>query len=58
MPDIEYTVLHGVSKKLKDLGDGTHAEVVASSESVSQALPERATLMETLADWEIGRAHV
>ena len=29
MPDIEYTVLHGVRKKLKDIGNGTYAEVTA-----------------------------
>ncbi len=51
MPDIEYTVLHGVSKKLKDMGDGTHAEVVASSETISQVLPERENPEDMAADW-------
>ena len=51
MPDIEYTVLHGVSKKLKDMGDGTHAEVVASSETISQALPKRENPEDVAADW-------
>ena len=51
MPDIEYTVLNGARKKLKDMGDGTHAEVVASSETISQALPDRETPQEIVADW-------
>jgi hypothetical protein len=29
MPDIIYTVLNGVNKTLRDLGDGTYAEVIA-----------------------------
>lgn len=29
MADLEFDVLSGVKKKLKDLGDGTHAEVVS-----------------------------
>ena len=31
MPDAIYPVLNGLSKRLKDMGDGTHAEVVAAS---------------------------
>lgn len=29
MADLEFPVLNGVMKKMVDLGDGTHAEVVA-----------------------------
>ena len=42
---------HGVTKRWKDMGDGTHAEVVASSETISQALPDRETPQEIVADW-------
>mgnify|MGYP000497033735 FL=1 len=51
MPDIEYTVLHGVSKKLKDMGDGTHAEVIASEGVVGQSIQDRETPQEIAADW-------
>ena len=33
MADVTYPAAGGVFKKLKDMGDGTHAEVVASSGS-------------------------
>ena len=42
---------HSVTKRWKDMGDGTHAEVVASPETISQALPERETPQEIVADW-------
>ena len=42
---------HGVTKRWKDMGDGTHAEVVASSETISQALQDRETPQEIVADW-------
>ena len=51
MPDIEYTVLHGVSKKLKDMGNGTYAEVIASEGMVGQSIQDRETPQEIAADW-------
>lgn len=42
---------HSVTKRWKDMGDGTHAEVVASSETISQALPERENPEDMAADW-------
>lgn len=51
MPDIEYKVLHGVSKKLKDMGDGTYAEVIASEGVVGQSIQDRETPQEIAADW-------
>ena len=51
MPDIEYTVLNGVRKKLKDIGNGTYAEVIASEGMVGQSIQDRETPQEIAADW-------
>lgn len=42
---------HSVTKRWKDMGDGTYAEVVASSATISQALPERENPADMAADW-------
>src|SRR5436309_41001 len=42
MADVTFPVLNGVSKKLKDMGDGTYAEVVSAGSAVQGTKSQQA----------------